>query len=321
MIDCMDCHNRPAHEFNSPQESVDLALSNGKIDRTLPYIKREAVSVLLPPHLPPEESHAQIAERLAGFYQENYPDLWKSRRASVIQAIETTQEIYDGNIFPYMNVDWTTYPDNIGHVVSAGCFRCHDNQHVNGDGSIINNTCETCHTFLLSESNGHGPTYQSGGFEHPVLLEGPHERLLCSQCHTGGASPSFDSCEGCHTQTSGLISATLPALEPYGIEADIMDGMVACDDCHSTTNLHSQKAAVAACADCHGDDGTYEEYFLDNVATLIDLQNQVQERIDANPDEAWAQRAHDILELLGRAGAHHNAEGSLIILEELLAAS
>ncbi|MEK7756170.1 MAG: NapC/NirT family cytochrome c, partial [Planctomycetota bacterium] len=41
-LDCMDCHNRPAHNFRSPEEAVDIFLDVGRIDTTLPFIKREA---------------------------------------------------------------------------------------------------------------------------------------------------------------------------------------------------------------------------------------------------------------------------------------
>ena len=34
-VDCMDCHNRPAHEFLSPATAVDFRLDAGLIDATL----------------------------------------------------------------------------------------------------------------------------------------------------------------------------------------------------------------------------------------------------------------------------------------------
>src|ERR1051325_7747656 len=42
-MDCMDCHNRPAHHFRTPNDAVDLAMSGGRISTNLPSIKREAV--------------------------------------------------------------------------------------------------------------------------------------------------------------------------------------------------------------------------------------------------------------------------------------
>src|SRR5207302_2960585 len=46
VMDCVDCHNRPTHIYPSPDRSVDRAISAGKIDPTLPYIKQQAVTIL-----------------------------------------------------------------------------------------------------------------------------------------------------------------------------------------------------------------------------------------------------------------------------------
>jgi hypothetical protein len=318
-IDCMDCHNRPAHEFLSPQESIDLAISNGRIDPGLPFIKREAVATLLPPYLPDDEALARIGERISGFYRENYPDVWKSRRAAIYQAIDTTREVYTANIFSEMQVDWTTYPDNIGHLYSAGCFRCHDDRHVNQNGDMIVEDCEACHTFLVPEGDGDEISYRTGEFNHVIPLKGTHKDVLCNQCHSGGAHPGFESCVGCHDKEQGLISASLPELESFQLEPDFMAEIVGCEDCHSTSTPHSQEVALATCADCHGGDGSYEALHLDNVATLLELRRQVLERIEQSNDDAWANRARALVGVLDEAGAHHNAEASRAVLESLLA--
>lgn len=317
-IDCMDCHNRPAHEFRSPQESIDLAMSTGKIDGTLPFIKRQAVATLLPPYLPTEEALARIGEQITGFYRDNYPHLLETRRASIHQAIDATREIYVSNVFPHMKVDWTTYPDNIGHLYSAGCFRCHDNRHVSQDDTRIRTTCDVCHTFLLTNGDGEELSYRSGDFVHEMPLDGPHGNVLCSQCHSGGAGPQSDGCEGCHGLQHGLISASLTELEPFGIEADVMADFVTCEDCHSTSEPHSRQAALASCSNCHGDDGSYEALHTENVEALDALRRQVLDRIEQEPKSDWAARARRIVALLEDAGAHHNADGSRKVLEDLL---
>ena len=50
---------------------------------------------------------------------------------------------------------WGTYPDNLGHEASPGCFRCHDESHATRDGkTTISQDCEVCHTMLAQgESN------------------------------------------------------------------------------------------------------------------------------------------------------------------------
>jgi hypothetical protein len=38
-MDCLDCHNRPAHRFRSPNDAVDAALAAGRIDAGIPWVK------------------------------------------------------------------------------------------------------------------------------------------------------------------------------------------------------------------------------------------------------------------------------------------
>ena len=39
-----------------------------------------------------------------------------------------------------------TYPNNLGHMDSPGCFRCHDGNHTTADSKrVINNDCTVCH--------------------------------------------------------------------------------------------------------------------------------------------------------------------------------
>ena len=44
-----------------------------------------------------------------------------------------------------MKVTWGIYPDNVGHITSAGCLRCHDGSLVAKDGSSIGSDCEYRH--------------------------------------------------------------------------------------------------------------------------------------------------------------------------------
>jgi hypothetical protein len=49
-------------------------------------------------------------------------------------------------------VTFGTYPTNLGHVTSDGCFRCHDGNHAAKDGSTINSDCEYCHRQIETPS-------------------------------------------------------------------------------------------------------------------------------------------------------------------------
>ena len=63
--------------------------------------------------------------------------------------------VYNRNVFPELKVAWNTYPDNLGHEASPGCFRCHDGSHATRDRkTTITQDCEACHTVLAQgESN------------------------------------------------------------------------------------------------------------------------------------------------------------------------
>ena len=49
-----------------------------------------------------------------------------------------------------MHASWASYPDNVGHMIFPGCFRCHDGHHKTEDRkqTIKANDCNTCHTIL-----------------------------------------------------------------------------------------------------------------------------------------------------------------------------
>ncbi|RMF71071.1 MAG: cytochrome C, partial [Planctomycetota bacterium] len=203
-VDCMDCHNRGAHHFRPPARAIDLELEAGRIDRTLPFIKRESVKAMLIPYDSVEAAEAGIRKHLMTFYAENYPEILKSRGDAVEAAVSAVQAAYRRNNFPYMRVNWQSYPENIGHMMSSGCFRCHDGRHVSDDGRAISSSCETCHTFL-TPVEGQPNIYREGPFVHSFDLDPRHSNLRCEQCHNGGL---LLLCRDCHDQLQGLAKWT-----------------------------------------------------------------------------------------------------------------
>jgi hypothetical protein len=69
----------------------------------------------------------------------------------VTSAAGQVLAIYDRNIFPAMKVTWGTYPNNIGHTDSPGCFRCHDGNHAAKDGRSVTQDCNACHNLLAMD--------------------------------------------------------------------------------------------------------------------------------------------------------------------------
>jgi len=70
-MDCIDCHNRPAHSYLSPDVALDQSLSAGRLDPALPYLKRQAVEVLNKPYRTEQEALNTIASDLDAFYHFN----------------------------------------------------------------------------------------------------------------------------------------------------------------------------------------------------------------------------------------------------------
>lgn len=150
-MDCVDCHNRPSHQYRLPGEEVDDAMHEGRIEKSLPYIKREAVRILDQKFKSHEEARLTISTELRSFYEANYPELAKDRAVAIQQAGKVLGDIYSVNVFPSMNIWWNTYPDHIGHQETEGCFRCHNRELKTVEGDRITRKCGACHNVLARE--------------------------------------------------------------------------------------------------------------------------------------------------------------------------
>ncbi|HWS91581.1 MAG TPA: NapC/NirT family cytochrome c [Mycobacterium sp.] len=168
LMSCIDCHNRVGHRIPSPDELVDAALDGGRMDRTLPYVKRESLRLLgangegtNPDQLSANFKQPGWFDQLAGFYTKNYPDIALSKHDAIKNAIGELKRISTQIIYPQMKADWLTYPDNLSHQLpegiklaagqdNPGCFRCHGTL-VRSDtkellpGTMGGNSCLACH--------------------------------------------------------------------------------------------------------------------------------------------------------------------------------
>ncbi|HXF10774.1 MAG TPA: cytochrome c3 family protein, partial [Desulfuromonadaceae bacterium] len=175
-MDCMDCHNRPSHRYVPPDYAVNHALASKQIDPGLPWIKTNAVYVLTRHYNTEDEARKEIATVLS----QKYPG-----DARIQPAIAAVQQIYSDNFFPEMKADWSKYPDNIGHMIWPGCFRCHDGNHKSEDKRVIKaNDCNACHT-ILSQGAGTELLQLTPGGQKFTHTGGDYD-LNCSDCHTGG---------------------------------------------------------------------------------------------------------------------------------------
>jgi hypothetical protein len=142
VMDCTDCHNAAAHRISpTAEQAVDRAIASGRIDRTLPFVRREAVRLLKSEYGDESSAMAGIDTGLRGFYTSQA----SVEQQKVSAAVAGVQRLYRTNVFPDMKVTWGVYRDNRGHTTSDGCFRCHDGGHVARDGTVISADCAYCH--------------------------------------------------------------------------------------------------------------------------------------------------------------------------------
>ncbi len=184
-MDCMDCHNRPAHHFLSPGQIMNQALVEGKLDSSIPNIKDKGEGVLGGKYATQEEAVASIKEKLEKYYKTKKAEYYATHQKQVDEAIDQIIGLYQANFFPEMKSRWDAYPDNIGHMLSSGCFRCHDQQHKSNEGKVISQDCTICHT-ITAQGSGETKEKNLDGvpFQHPFEDDGSWKESSCTECHS-----------------------------------------------------------------------------------------------------------------------------------------
>ncbi len=252
-MDCMDCHNRPSHVFLPPESAVDQAMAAGNISPELPWIKKLALDALVKNYDGKRDVREEIRQFIQEYYTKHFPDVLKRQKAQVEQAIKAISAIYDRNVFPAMKVNWTTYPNNIGHRNWPGCFRCHNDRHVSQTNKVLTSACPVCHTFPqrgpLTPLGATTPT--TLGPWHVWPLKGKHERILCNLCHRAGYRPPLD-CVSCHRIDTSAPMMSMPCKTCHLKEAEL-EPMVSCKSCHaSISGLHKiDQHVTLPCTSCH----------------------------------------------------------------------
>jgi nitrate/TMAO reductase-like tetraheme cytochrome c subunit len=192
-MDCLDCHNRPSHVFNSPVESVNQNLLLGNLDPSMPEIKLLAVELLAAEYETKEEAALAITRGLREAYSSNHPEYYADNQRQVDEAAALIKRIYSENMFPEMKVRWRAYPDDIGHRNDPGCFRCHAGNQQSSDGRVISTDCNSCHTILSQGIRGQEALATTAGssFIHPLDGEVIDYPILCHECHDGALGLTF----------------------------------------------------------------------------------------------------------------------------------
>jgi nitrate/TMAO reductase-like tetraheme cytochrome c subunit len=139
-MDCLDCHNRPAHTLSAtPAQVVDGAIVRGEISTKVPFVRSQMVDALSEEHPGGTDASQAVVDRLTRVFGTATPE--------ARQAVQVAQRLYRENVFPRMKITWGTYTNQLFHVNDTGCFRCHDDTHtVKGDSERkVRQDCELCH--------------------------------------------------------------------------------------------------------------------------------------------------------------------------------
>ena len=185
-MDCLDCHNRPSHNYKSPQNFIDEYMVSGAISKELPYIKSVSLSVLNKDYATTDSAFMAIDAQVKAYYNKKYPDLAKSKKVDIENAIAGIQEGYSKNIFPVMKVKWSEYPNFLGHMESEGCYRCHDEMHSTNEGKFISRDCNLCHSITAqgtADSMVYANISEPLEFKHPEDIDEAWKEMLCTDCH------------------------------------------------------------------------------------------------------------------------------------------
>lgn len=140
-MDCTDCHNRVGHPMESAAAAVDREMSQGRIRRDLPFIKKHALEVLAGSYTR-EDAPAQIRGGLTTAYA---GEPQKPEAAELDRIATVLSENWLRNNYPERKLNWDSYPDFNSH---DGCFRCHDDKHKDAEGKVIDSRCSVCHQVL-----------------------------------------------------------------------------------------------------------------------------------------------------------------------------
>ena len=187
VMDCLDCHNRPSHNYNAPQNFIDQSMAEGKISTELPAIKLAAMLALYQDYPDRDSAYLAIETQVNDWFEGAYPDTYENKKPEIENAIAEIKNGYSNNIFPYMKASWKAYPNNIGHMESDGCYRCHNDRHATEQGKVISKDCTLCHNILAQGSRDslqYSTAYQALEFQHPVDIAEAWKTEMCSMCHS-----------------------------------------------------------------------------------------------------------------------------------------
>ena len=186
VMDCIDCHNRPSHNYKSPTVYFNKAMLTGAVSKSIPYFKKAAMDILKEKFTDQDTAMMKIQDGITAFYKTSYGDYYEKNKELINNSVASVQLAFNQNTFPKMKVSYDYYPEHIGHLESDGCFRCHNNSFKSEDGRTISRDCSLCHTIVGQGSPGamqYTNIRENLEFQHPVDIGTAWQESNCSECH------------------------------------------------------------------------------------------------------------------------------------------
>lgn len=218
VMECDDCHNQVGHPFPNPEAVLDRALAGGVLPKEFPFVKKRAKELLAQEFKSQDEAR-RLVEAAWKNYQNDFPELaekypkaWaeskhflEERQAFMVAAMSYWRFAAEG-------VTWRSFPQNIGHKHSAGCFRCHNGKHRDANGVPIPINCTTCHSVPMPFVEGEIPSHlldiinipkPESHLEVDFMVEHWNKwDEACAYCHKkfnyGTKNDAFCANSGCH---------------------------------------------------------------------------------------------------------------------------
>ena len=185
-MDCIDCHNRPSHNYKSPSVYFNKAMLTGSVAKSIPFFKKAAMDILRESFTDSDTAIMKIDESITNFYKSGHSEYYAMNEDLIKTSIASVQKSFSQNTFPNMKVSYDNYPEHIGHLESDGCFRCHNGSFKSDDGRTISRECNQCHTIVgqgTPESMQYTTIRENLEFQHPVDIGTAWKESNCSECH------------------------------------------------------------------------------------------------------------------------------------------
>src|SRR5271166_3488783 len=86
LMDCIDCHNRAAHSFDTPEDALNRAMAAGNPNAALPFVHKEGLALIKAAYTSQPDAESKITAGLEDFYRTQHPEVWSQQRAQIDQA-------------------------------------------------------------------------------------------------------------------------------------------------------------------------------------------------------------------------------------------